>query len=584
MRFLQFCGFLLLAAVILAASAVTLPHLMHTPEQPKAAPAQTPTPEIKSDEPFHATIEYGTPEVLKHNNDPIHAYIRFPQGGFSTDEEISQWAQKVYDDFYIEFQSLLATEPSALGEINVHFDSYLVDNRYAGIFENGDFSYSLSIPPEVIVKTFNINLETDKFLGSDEILNYSLMSEIIAPLFYERMMIEHPQTEPHLAFIDESWLNHLVIGHEGIIVVLEKEKQLPDAFDTLTVTLPYDDLGSALLIRTEPPLAAPPIPAPLPGPAPDPSEDHDDVEGPVDPDNEPIDLDDTDDEDDPDDTDDEDDPDDTDGEDDPDDTDDEDDPDDTDDEDDPDDTDDEDDPDDGDDSDDTDDEEDPVDPDDHDGSTSDVPPQGDTFDPSKPVIALSFDDGPGVYTEKFVELFEKYNIRATFCTLGNLVLTQQDALEHAVRLGNEVIGHSWDHKNLAKLSADDVRKQLVDTSNVIERVTGTRVQKFRPPYGAISDTMKDVAADLGYAIIYWSVDPEDWNTKDSDAVYNAVMHQVKNGSIILSHEIYKSTLVAYERLIPELLSQGYQFLTVSELLQYKYGRLTPGHVYYDGYD
>ena len=185
---------------------------------------------------------------------------------------------------------------------------------------------------------------------------------------------------------------------------------------------------------------------------------------------------------------------------------------------------------------------------------------------------------------KVTVTIKKYNIRATFCTLGNLVHTQSDALLRAVELDSEVIGHSWDHKNLAKLSAEDVKKQLINTSNVIEDVTGTRVLKFRPPYGAVSDTMKDVAAELGYAIIYWSVDPGDWDTKDPDVIYNEVMKEVKDGSIVLSHEIYKSTLLAYERLIPELLSQGYQFLTVSELLQYKHGRLTPGHIYYDGYD
>jgi peptidoglycan/xylan/chitin deacetylase (PgdA/CDA1 family) len=149
-------------------------------------------------------------------------------------------------------------------------------------------------------------------------------------------------------------------------------------------------------------------------------------------------------------------------------------------------------------------------------------------------------------------------------------------------MGCEVIGHSWDHKNLAKLPAEDVRKQLMETNSTIEAVTGVAPTMFRPPYGAVSDTMKSVAEELGLAIINWNVDPEDWNTKDADAVYNAVMEQVKDRAIILSHEIYGSTLEAYTRLIPELLSQGYQIVTVSELLFYTHGRLTPGQVYYNG--
>ena len=304
------------------------------------------------------------------------------------------------------------------------------------------------------------------------------------------MLAEHPGTGNYLDHIDESWLKNLVISHKGIIVVLEQDTLLPESFGTLTATLPYDSLDSALLIRNEPPLD--PIPTPTPEP----------IEEP-DPDSE-------------------------------------------------------------------------TEPD------SDVPPQSNNIDPSKPIIALSFDDGPGKYTNQFLDLLEQYNVRATFCTIGNLVNTQSEALERAVSMGSEVIGHSWDHKNLAKLSADAVRKQIEDTDNTIKSVTGVSVPLFRPPYGEVSDTMRDVATELGFSMVNWNVDPEDWNTKDSDAVYNSVLQQVKNGSIILSHEIYKSTLVAYTRLIPELLSQGYQIVTVSELLHITHGDLTPGEVYYSG--
>jgi len=501
-KYFQLCGILILAVVLFSISAVAFPHLMTIPEKPPEPPPQTPQPDIRGDEPYHAVIQYGSSDIIKHNNGPLFTYIRYPQAGNSTDEVISNWAHDLYNNIFMEFQHVQQTEPSAIGEINVHFDSYLTDNRYAGIFQNGEFSYSLSVPPEEVVKTFNIDLSNSKFLDSTDILDYS-QSESILSLLKDRTAFEHPDTAAHLSFIDESWLNQLVIAEDGIMVVLERYKYFPDTFQTLTVTLPYDYLDTALLIRTDPPLVVPPTPTPTS--TPDPGEGT--TGG-------------------------------TDGQ---------------------------------------------TDPTETDPPAHDVPPQGD-IDPSKPIIALSFDDGPGIYTNQFLDLFEQYGIRATFCTIGNLVNTQTDALARAVSMGSEVIGHSWDHKNLAKLSADAVRKQLTDTRDVIQSATGTTVPKFRPPYGAVSDTLKDVSADLGMAIIYWSVDPEDWNTKDSDAVYNAVLQAVKNGSIILSHEIYKSTLNAYTRLIPELLSRGYQIVTVSELLQYKYGDLTPGHVYYDGYD
>jgi len=518
--------------MLFSISAIGFPHMMPDHE-PAPTPVPTPTPEIVRDEgPYHATIEYGTPEVIKHNNGPLFTYIRFPQGGNPTDEFITEWATGLYDKLVMEFNSVLASDSSAIGEVNVHFDSYLVDNRYAGIFENGEFSYSLTTQTEVVVKTFNIDLLRNILLDTTDILDYS-QSESILSLLHNRILAEHPETDRYLDFIDESWLYHLVIGHKGIIVVLERYMFLPESFDTLTVTLPYEDLGSALLIRTEPPLDA--VPTPVPTPDPETPASHPDTSQPDDFDPDDFDPDDFD-------------PDDPDA----------------------------DDPDAGD--------PDPGEEHHTDTTPTDVPPQTGSIDPSKPMIALSFDDGPGVYTNEFLDLFEQYGVRATFCTIGNLVNTQKDALNRAVSMGCEVIGHSWDHKNLAKLSADAVRKQITDTSNTIHSVTGVTTPAFRPPYGAVSDTMKQVSAELGYTIIYWSVDPEDWNTKDADAVYNAVMHNVKNGSIILSHEIYKSTLAAYKRLIPDLLSQGYQIVTVSELLHHKYGDLTPGHVYYDGYD
>jgi len=497
---------------------------MPVPTPPVAVPSPTPRPVIEDDGPNHAIIEYGWPAVIKHNNDPFHAYIRFPQGGNPTDDVIYNWAQSLSTNILSEFRAVQNEDPRARGEVNVHFDSYLIDNRYAGILQKGDYSviFDPLVPSIDVVRTFNIDLPNNAFLESGDILDYS-QSDRILELLRERMIFEHPNTERNLGFIDESWLHFLVIGHEGIIVVLDKNRLLPEDFPTLTVTLPYEDLGDALLIRRNPPLASKPSPSPSPSPSPVPTAT----------------------------------------------------------------------PDSGEDGEDREDGEDGNGGEDgqngSDGSNGDssagpsVPPQSGSIDPRAPMIALSFDDGPGYYTNQFLDLLEMYGIRVTFCVVGNLVSAHTEALERAVSLGNEVIGHSWDHRNLAKLSADEVRTQILDTADIIEEVTGTEVKLFRPPYGAVSDTMRDVARELGFAIIYWSVDPEDWDTDDSDKVFDSVMQHVRDGSIILSHEIYKSTLIAYQRLIPELLSRGFQIVTVSELLSHRIGELTPGDVYYNGH-
>jgi len=547
-RFFQFIGFLLLGSVIYAGGAYDL---SYTDKPVTPIPVDTPQYEPLEEEPVQtelipATVEYGVVNVIKHNNDPLHAYIRYPQAGNETDAVLSEWAHNIYNEMVIGFSAMQQTDPSILGEINVQFDSYLLEDRYAGIFQYGEFSYSLTAEPEEILKTFNIDILSCEFLETYDIFDPEQIESVLTLLNY-RLLVEHPSTDGYLEFMDESWLSQVVIGNGGIIVVLPQNTFLPDFFTTLTITLPYMDLGTALLIRGDTPFTPPPDNTPEPTDEPPPPIEVDpppldDEELPPDDDDElpPDDDDDSlpaDEDELPPQDDDELPP--------------------------------------------QDDEELPPE-DDEEPAIADAPPQSNHIDPTKPMIALSFDDGPGIYTSQLLDLFEYYNIRATLCTVGNLVNTQSESLKRAVEMDCEVIGHSWDHKNLAKMTPEDVKKQLLDTSNTIEAVTGIAKPVFRPPYGAISETLKNVAEELGFAIICWSVDPEDWNTKDAQAVYEAVMEQVTDRAVILSHEMYETTLEAYTRLIPELLLEGYQFITVSELLTHVHGTLKPGQVYYSG--
>jgi len=199
------------------------------------------------------------------------------------------------------------------------------------------------------------------------------------------------------------------------------------------------------------------------------------------------------------------------------------------------------------------------------------------------MIALTFDDGPSKYTTQVLDILEKYNARATFCVVGNLVNARKDTVKRAFDLDCEIIGHSWDHRDLSKLTVEEIESQLNDTSAVIETVTGDVSPKlFRPPYGAVSSTLKNASAQLGYAMINWSVDPEDWRTRNADAIYSEVMSNLSSKAIVLSHDLYGATADAYERIIPELVSMGYQLVTVSELMYYSGKTLEAGVVYYSG--
>jgi peptidoglycan/xylan/chitin deacetylase (PgdA/CDA1 family) len=211
-----------------------------------------------------------------------------------------------------------------------------------------------------------------------------------------------------------------------------------------------------------------------------------------------------------------------------------------------------------------------------------TPTQPQELDISRPMVALTFDDGPSKYTDQILDLLEQHGGRATFMVLGSLIDDRRDTLTRMVDMGSEVIGHSWDHRNMTKLSKAEIRAEIIDTSAMISAVTGVSRPMFRPPYGSYNDAVKAVAAELGYSIIYWSVDTLDWKHRDPDWVYKAVMNDVEDGSIVLLHDIHPTTAEAMIRVIPRLIEAGYQLVTVSELLHHRHGELQPGRVYYSG--
>ena len=132
------------------------------------------------------------------------------------------------------------------------------------------------------------------------------------------------------------------------------------------------------------------------------------------------------------------------------------------------------------------------------------------------------------------------------------------------------------HKNLKKLEADGVKAELKDASDAIVAVTGEKPTLIRPPYGNYNSTVSSVA---DAPLIMWSVDTLDWKTKNIDSTVNAVLNNVKDGSIVLMHDLYSQSAEAAVRVIPELKARGYQLVTVSELAQAKGINLENGKAY-----
>ncbi len=193
-------------------------------------------------------------------------------------------------------------------------------------------------------------------------------------------------------------------------------------------------------------------------------------------------------------------------------------------------------------------------------------------DPSKPMIALTFDDGPGYNkaSDKILDVLEEYKARATFFMVGQNAKDHPKNLKRKVELGCELGNHTWDHNHYgSNVTKEDIKK----CSNAINEVTGQYPTAFRSPGGNTTELIRNECKDEKMALYYWSLDTQDWKYRNADHVYNAVMKNVKDGDIILMHEIYDSTAEAVAKMIPELIKQGYQLVTCQELIYAKTGKM-----------
>lgn len=188
------------------------------------------------------------------------------------------------------------------------------------------------------------------------------------------------------------------------------------------------------------------------------------------------------------------------------------------------------------------------------------------IDPTKPMVALTFDDGPGKYSRKFADLLAEYNGHATFFVLGVNVPTYSESLKYVYEMGNEIGSHTQSHKNLNKLSTNAVKEELDDAADAIYQAIGSYPALVRTPFGnANSQVMKIIDGPM----IKWSVDTMDWKSRNAQAVKTELVENVKDGDIVLLHEIYESSYEGLKLAMDELAAKGYQFVTVSELMRYR---------------
>lgn len=209
-----------------------------------------------------------------------------------------------------------------------------------------------------------------------------------------------------------------------------------------------------------------------------------------------------------------------------------------------------------------------------------APTQVPRVDPSEKMIAFTFDDGPSQYTTRILNAFESVGGLATFCMVGNRIGEYESIAKQVADGGHEIAIHTWDHSSLTKLSNSQIDSNLTKCINKIKDVTGYTPTMLRPPYGNVDSDVKAVAGSLGLIVINWSIDTEDWKSRNAKSVYKEIMENACSGAIVLCHDLYESTATAIEYAIPALEKEGYAFVTVHELLDAKYEGWKPGQLYY----
>ena len=200
---------------------------------------------------------------------------------------------------------------------------------------------------------------------------------------------------------------------------------------------------------------------------------------------------------------------------------------------------------------------------------------------SPKLIALTFDDGPGQYTPELLDGLRERNAHVTFFMLGQNAAYYPETVRRAWEEGHQICSHTYGHRDLKELSYTDVRNEIELTDAALDNAIGQDLSYWlRPPYGSYDDT---VLNRVGVPCVYWSVDTLDWQSLSSSAAYTEFINSARDGAIVLMHDIHKTTIPAALSAIDTLMQEGYEFVTVSELLARRGITAGSGKMYFYAY-
>ena len=187
-----------------------------------------------------------------------------------------------------------------------------------------------------------------------------------------------------------------------------------------------------------------------------------------------------------------------------------------------------------------------------------------TEEAEKPKIAITFDDGPHPrFTPRLLDGLNERGVKASFFVIGNLAEKYPELIAREKEEGHLIGNHTYAHIDIGKLPEEKGREEILRTSAVIKEITGNEVEFVRPPFGS---WQKKLEQEMEMIPVLWSVDPLDWTTKNPDEIVNKVVTKVKENDIILLHDCYQSSVDAALRIIDILQKEGYEFVTVDDMI------------------
>lgn len=199
------------------------------------------------------------------------------------------------------------------------------------------------------------------------------------------------------------------------------------------------------------------------------------------------------------------------------------------------------------------------------------------LDKNKPMVALTFDDGPYTpVTKRILSTLEKSNAKATFFCVGSRISQYSESVKDAYAKGCQIASHTYGHVILTSLKTKKIKEQIDKTNEVLQSTIGCQSTVLRPPGGLVN---KKVCSAVDVPMICWTVDSEDWKSRNKKKILKKC-ENIKDGDIVLMHDLYPSTAAAVEKLVPRLKKKGFLMVTVDELFYYKGIKLEQGNVYY----